>query len=392
LAAVLITALPAAGSLTLAGAAVTAGQLVSLADLTAGRLVFSPAPDANGSGYASLRFQVRDDGGSSDGGVDTDPTANTLVFNVTAVNDAPVARNDLPTTLAVAGTALAVTGNAITGAGSGNVADTDAEGGRLGVTGLAARVTESVLGTDVIGAMVSVKGVYGSLEMSSDGGYSYLIDNTDPDTLALPAGARATDVFSYTITDAGVAGSGGALTDTGQINIQVAGPVIPIAAAQVGTAHGFLVGGAGDDVLTSGAGWDRLTGGGGSDTFVWHSAEPGTAGLSAPPQDFIADFDARPAASGGDVLDLRDLLVGETSATLDQFLDFSVIDGATPSTEIRISSTGGFSGGNHDSAAEDQRIVLEGVDIRASLGLAAHASDNMIVQTMIDQAKLLVDA
>jgi Ca2+-binding RTX toxin-like protein len=178
-----------------------------------------------------------------------------------------------------------------------------------------------------------------------------------------------------------------------------------------GLGSDFLSGGAGNDILIGGAGWDRLTGGAGTDTYDWNVADRGVAagraenpaanttaqfnGVSSDgsrAQDFISDFDARPAASGGDVLDLRDLLVGETPATLDRFLDFNVTGGATPSTEFRISSTGGFSGGTYNSAVEDQRIVLEGVDIRASLGLAANASDNAILQTLIDRAKLLVDA
>ncbi len=41
--AVTITTLPGAGSLTNNGVAVTAGQSISLADITAGRLVFTPA-------------------------------------------------------------------------------------------------------------------------------------------------------------------------------------------------------------------------------------------------------------------------------------------------------------------------------------------------------------
>src|SRR5207248_2140851 len=58
LAAVKITTLPSAGSLTDNGIAVTAGQLVSVADINAGKLVFTPAANANGAGYASFTFQV----------------------------------------------------------------------------------------------------------------------------------------------------------------------------------------------------------------------------------------------------------------------------------------------------------------------------------------------
>ena len=54
-----------------------------------GRLVFTPAANANGAGYASFTFQVQDDGGTANGGVDLDASPNTMTVNVTAVNDAP---------------------------------------------------------------------------------------------------------------------------------------------------------------------------------------------------------------------------------------------------------------------------------------------------------------
>ena len=47
---------------------------MSAADIAAGKLVFTPAANANGAGYASFTFQVQDDGGTANGGVDLDPT------------------------------------------------------------------------------------------------------------------------------------------------------------------------------------------------------------------------------------------------------------------------------------------------------------------------------
>ena len=88
--------------------------------------------------------------------------------------------------------------------------------------------------------------------------------------------------------------------------------------------------------------------------------------------------------------DLRDLLQGETtSATLDRYLDFN-INGSN--TEIRISSSGGFTDGAYALGAEDQRIVLQGVDIRAALGLGGAASDNQIIAELINRGKLITDA
>ena len=92
--AVEITTLPGAGTLTDNGLAVTAGQFISVSDINAGLLVFTPATNANGTGYASFTFQVQDDGGTANGGVDTDTTPRTMTVDVIAENDAPV--NSIP--------------------------------------------------------------------------------------------------------------------------------------------------------------------------------------------------------------------------------------------------------------------------------------------------------
>ncbi len=148
-----------------------------------------------------------------------------------------------------------------------------------------------------------------------------------------------------------------------------------------------LSGGDGNDRLAGGAGNDALAGGLGADTFEWRLADRGTGG--SPAIDTVADFDAATPGAGGDILDLRDLLQGETSsATLDRYLDFSVSGG---NTTIRISSSGSFTGGTYASGSEDQRIVLTGVDIRASLGLSGSATDAQIISELINRGKLLTD-
>ena len=69
--------------------AVDAGQFITAADIALGRLYYTPVLDGNGVPFSSFTFQVRDDGGTGNGGQDTDQSANTVTFNVTAVNDAP---------------------------------------------------------------------------------------------------------------------------------------------------------------------------------------------------------------------------------------------------------------------------------------------------------------
>ncbi len=162
-----------------------------------------------------------------------------------------------------------------------------------------------------------------------------------------------------------------------------------------GTGNDVLVGGAGADVLEGGAGNDTLSGGTGTgndgavDVFRWHLGDAGARG--APAIDTIRDFSLNSGNSNnGDVLDLRDLLTGESNATLSNYLDFNTT--STPgSTVIRISTTGGFTGGNYSAGAEDQRIVLEGTNLRSGLGLSSGASDADVIQQLLNQGKLITD-
>jgi len=88
--AVKITTLPSVGSLTDNGIAVTAGQFVSVTDISGGKLKFTPVAKRNGAAYASFTFQVQDNGGTANGGINTDPTARKMTVSVTSVNNAPV--------------------------------------------------------------------------------------------------------------------------------------------------------------------------------------------------------------------------------------------------------------------------------------------------------------
>ena len=81
LASVKIVTGPSAGSLEFDGAAVTADQVVTTAQLDNGDLVFTPAANAHGSGYATFTFKV------SDGEAES-ADAYTMTVDVTAVNDA----------------------------------------------------------------------------------------------------------------------------------------------------------------------------------------------------------------------------------------------------------------------------------------------------------------
>jgi hypothetical protein len=84
--------LPVGATLQLSGTDVVAGQIITVADINAGNLVFTPVPDANGPNYASFTFSVRDFGVPP--GPLFDPVPNTMTIDVAPVNDLPVITSD----------------------------------------------------------------------------------------------------------------------------------------------------------------------------------------------------------------------------------------------------------------------------------------------------------
>jgi hypothetical protein len=75
-----IRSLPTAGILTAGGLLVTVGEKISPGAITKGLLKFTPV--ANKTGTASFTFQVQDNGGTANGGIDTDPIARTMTISV----------------------------------------------------------------------------------------------------------------------------------------------------------------------------------------------------------------------------------------------------------------------------------------------------------------------
>lgn len=80
--------LPDAGLIKVEGSAVAVGDIVTATQIDNGSLVFEPASNRTGT-FSGLGFAVVDNGGTDNGGVDTDPTQNFVSFDVPGVNDAP---------------------------------------------------------------------------------------------------------------------------------------------------------------------------------------------------------------------------------------------------------------------------------------------------------------
>ena len=169
-----------------------------------------------------------------------------------------------------------------------------------------------------------------------------------------------------------------------------------------GDGNDLLNGGDGADTLIGGKGNDTLVGGLGHDVFQWKFADQGTT--AAPARDVITDFDN--ATNSGDVLDLRDLLVGEahtannvttastigtTNATaitvdhgnLNNYLHFSVVGG---NTVVEVSTTGGFTGGTYNAGAVNQVITINNLNL-----VGTFTNDNQVLDDLLKRGKLVVD-
>jgi hypothetical protein len=92
---VTIAGQPTGGRLLLDGAKLTAGQLITAADIAAGKLVFETAPGVTRGPTGSFAFQVHDNGGTANGGFDTDQTPNTVTYTIVKPADAAGASNEM---------------------------------------------------------------------------------------------------------------------------------------------------------------------------------------------------------------------------------------------------------------------------------------------------------
>jgi Calx-beta domain/RTX calcium-binding nonapeptide repeat (4 copies)/von Willebrand factor type A domain len=159
-----------------------------------------------------------------------------------------------------------------------------------------------------------------------------------------------------------------------------------------GSGGDAIVGGIGADIIIGGSGNDILTGGTGAigvdttgvDTFKWELADKGAVG--APASDIVTDFNVAAVASGGDVIDLRDLLVGENhtvgTGNLASFLHFEKVG---VDTVIHVSSVGAFAAG-FDVTKDVQVITLQNVDL-----VSGFANDQLIISDLLTKNKLITD-
>lgn len=241
--AVKITTLPSNGTLTLNGIAVIAGEAIALADIT--KLKFTPALNATGNAYAAFTFQVKDNGGIANGGIDLDPTPNTITFNLTNANSAPTAVSDTATAIEAGGVNNATAGSNPIGNVLSN--DTDPDSGDTQTV-----VSASGVETATVGIDTQIAGLYGTLSISDTGSYTYIVDNANPTVQALLLSTDTlTDTFSYTMKDGGgvISSSTLSVTITGANDAPVA--VNDYDAVQEGALSGGYYGTTTGNVMTN---------------------------------------------------------------------------------------------------------------------------------------------
>lgn len=99
------------------------------------------------------------------------------------------------------------------------------------------------------------------------------------------------------------------------------------------TTDDTLTGSDANEMIIGGAGNDILTGGAGKDIFVWNSGDDAVV-AGEPAKDVVTDFDI----SEGDVLDFSDILVGEESGDLTDFISITE-DGSDIVIELKPNAT-----------------------------------------------------
>jgi hypothetical protein len=227
-----------------------------------------------------------------------------------------------------------------------------------------------------------MSGLDGDDNISGGAGADVISGGAGNDTL--DGGADNDQIFGGAGNDTIVGGTGNDLLygEAGNDNIQ-GGDGNDLLSGGVGSDT--LNGGAGADTIIGGAGADVLTGGLGVDVFKWELGDQGAKGT--PTNDIITDFNVAPSGSGGDVLDLRDLLTGEAHignnpGNLASYLHFEKL-GAD--TIVHVSANGEFAAG-FNPAKDVQTITLSGVDLVTGFG-----NDQQVIQDLLTNNKLIVD-
>ncbi len=286
------------------------------------------------------------DGSNADNSID-------LAFR--DVNDAPVAADN--TAGVTEDTDLDHTGNVLTD-DDGSGVDSDVEGDSLSVTGAG--------GSPVpLFGSATIVGVYGTLQISRDGAYTYTLDNTNPAVQALAPGETLTEILGYEISD-------GSLTATASLTITINGtaddPIIIQGDGNDNELYGadnddVIDGLDSDDTISGFGGDDTLNGGNGADTLI------GGAGADTLNGGSGFDWASYRTATEGVVVNLSDTSQNTGDAAGDQYSDIDMYEGSAFNDTLIGNTKGNFlAGGEGDDtlaggAGNDALVGGLGADV-----------------------------
>ncbi|MGJ5176990.1 tandem-95 repeat protein [Bradyrhizobium oligotrophicum] len=290
---VLITTLPASadGQLLYGNQAVTAGQIISAADIAAGMLSYAPKDNVYGNaGDASFTFQVIDDGGHGGSNVDTDQSPNTMTLDLSTTNYTDVSSSSSSSTTYPDNAGYALTTSTVA---DQHLSISDGGGGSDRVL---LNTSSSTVFTDL-----DFLHTDNNLEISwSVSGGSRSVTVLDEFSGGRIENFKLDDGGSYQGFSLGSADYTIASGATGSGGNDIIAGTHGSETLNGGTGNDLLFGNGGNDVLIGGKGSDLLVGGAGSDTFTWQSGDLSGGGL-----DILVDFES---GAGGDVIDLSGLL------------------------------------------------------------------------------------
>ena len=385
--AVKIVALPGAGSLTLSGVAVTAGQSIAAADITAGLLQFTPAAQATGAGYAGFTFQVQDDGGIANGGVDTDPVIRTMTIDVSAVNDAPTAVIAAGSYSATEQVSLALHGTGL------SIGDVDAGGASLtatlSVVSGALTVSAGTTGVTVGGSGSNTVTLTGTLAEINDllagnlgATAAYIINSDTP---------PASDTLTLSVDDGGNSGSGGAQIGSASVAINVTAvndaPTATIVPASYAATEqvGLALHGTGLSIADADAGGASVT--------ATLSVVSGSLTMSAGATGVgVSGSGTNSVTLTGTLAQINDLLAGNLGATASYIIG---VDSPLASDTLTLSvNDGGNSGsGGAQSGSDTATINITAVNDAptATITPASYAATEQTSLTLHGTGLSIVD-
>ena len=266
LASVTITTLPAiaTGVLLLNNVAVAAGISVSAADIAAGKLTFVPAN--NSTTTASFTFQVADNGGTVNGGINLDPSANTLSLVITA-DQGDLTGNNGSTNFNIT-------------IAQGNISILDSNGNDEIIAATNAATSYSEMTFSRYESNLEFRGVSGVNTVHLTVLDHFAGTNNAVETISFTNGGTvagfALGTGDYSLATGATGGTGADVLAGSSADDTLAG----------NAGNDLVFGGsAGNDSLSGGAGNDLLVGGAGNDTFIFDTALNGSTNV-----DTISDF------------------------------------------------------------------------------------------------------